>query len=156
MARRPLVKNDAGPDQHCRICRVRSAQRPPTIVAPDLLEVIQERSEVQGHRFAKAGDFTSPAASRSWKPSFKTRTASRSTWSTPITTTWRSVQIQAMEEAGIKPGKDVTVVSFDATKRRLRSDGRRQDQCGRGMQSVAWAPSFMTAVKEVEGGQIFA
>ena len=34
--------------------------------------------------------------------------------------------IQAIEEAGLKPGKDITIVSIDGVQRRLRGhDGRR-------------------------------
>lgn len=60
--------------------------------------------------------------------------------------------IQAMEEAGIKPGKDVTVVSFDATKGGFQAmaDGKINVdvEC-----SPLLGPQLMTAVKDIVAGK---
>ncbi|MEX3985161.1 ABC transporter substrate-binding protein [Paraburkholderia sp. EG287A] len=60
--------------------------------------------------------------------------------------------IQAMEEAGIKPGKDVTVVSFDATKGGFQAmvDGKINVdvEC-----SPLLGPQLMAAVKDVVAGK---
>ena len=39
--------------------------------------------------------------------------------------------IQAMKEAGLKPGKDILTVSIDARAGHLQGDGRRRGQCHR-------------------------
>ncbi|MFP6560924.1 ABC transporter substrate-binding protein [Paraburkholderia sp. B3] len=60
--------------------------------------------------------------------------------------------IQAMEEAGIKPGKDVTVVSFDATKGGFQAmvDGKINVdvEC-----SPLLGPQLMAAVKDIVAGK---
>ncbi|WP_027820749.1 ABC transporter substrate-binding protein [Paraburkholderia bannensis] len=60
--------------------------------------------------------------------------------------------IQAMEEAGIKPGKDVTVVSFDATKGGFQAmvDGKINVdvEC-----SPLLGPQLMAAVKDIAAGK---
>lgn len=60
--------------------------------------------------------------------------------------------IQAMEEAGIKPGKDVTVVSFDATKGGFQAmvDGKIDVdvEC-----SPLLGPQLMAAVKNIVAGK---
>lgn len=39
--------------------------------------------------------------------------------------------IQAMEEAGLKPGVDIKIVSVDAVRGVIRGDGRWQTECDR-------------------------
>jgi len=60
--------------------------------------------------------------------------------------------IQAMEEAGMKPGKDVSVVSFDATKggfeAMIAGKMNVDVEC-----SPLLGPQLMTAVKEVVAGK---
>ena len=60
--------------------------------------------------------------------------------------------IQAMEEAGIKPGKDVSVVSFDATKggfeAMIAGKINVDVEC-----SPLLGPQLMTAVKDVVAGK---
>jgi simple sugar transport system substrate-binding protein len=60
--------------------------------------------------------------------------------------------IQAMEEAGMHPGKDVTVVSFDATKGGFQAmvDGKINVdvEC-----SPLLGPQLMQAVKDVVAGK---
>jgi len=60
--------------------------------------------------------------------------------------------IQAMEEAGVKPGKDVSVVSFDATKGGFEAMAAGKInvdvEC-----SPLLGPQLMTAVKEVVAGK---
>lgn len=60
--------------------------------------------------------------------------------------------IQAMEEAGIKPGKDVTVVSFDATRGGFQAmvDGKIDVdvEC-----SPLLGPQLMAAVKDIVAGK---
>ena len=49
--------------------------------------------------------------------------------------------IQAIEEAGLKPGKDIMIVSIDGVQRRVRGHDRRQAQRHRRMQSAARPPA---------------
>ncbi|WP_028224656.1 ABC transporter substrate-binding protein [Paraburkholderia ferrariae] len=60
--------------------------------------------------------------------------------------------IQAMEEAGIKPGKDVTVISFDATRGGFQAmvDGKINVdvEC-----SPLLGPQLMAAVKDIVAGK---
>ena len=62
--------------------------------------------------------------------------------------------IQAMEEAGLKPGKDMSVVSFDATKggfeAMIAGKINVDVEC-----SPLLGPQLMTAVKDVVAGKPF-
>src|SRR5471032_1326573 len=148
MARRALQERP-GSDQHCRVAghgrlsaRERSSRR---IAGSD-----QERSEVQGHRFAKRRLYA--------RRGKQVMEAFIKTYGKQINVVYAHNDdmalgaIQAMEEAGVKPGKDVTVVSFDATKggfeAMVAGKINVDVEC-----STLLGPQLMTAVKEVKAGK---
>ncbi|EAY71715.1 Periplasmic binding protein/LacI transcriptional regulator [Burkholderia dolosa AU0158] len=149
LARRALQER-RGPDQHRRAAghgRLGAGQRSPRGPARS----DQEQSEKFKVIASQSGDFTLAGGKQVMEAFAKT-------YGKQINVVYAHNDdmalgaIQAMEEAGIKPGKDVSVVSFDATKAGFQAmiAGKINVdvEC-----SPLLGPQLMTAVKDVVAGK---